>query len=116
MSSVQGDNIAREAVSPKPAPQRHKTVKGVVALAAAGALLASGAGTLALWNDTEILGGGPIESGYLRLDTAVAGEWSDSSSVPAEPIADIEAFRVVPGDVPGQQWTDRGRHCHFRLR
>ncbi|MDV8078657.1 alternate-type signal peptide domain-containing protein [Rhodococcus sp. IEGM 1370] len=61
-------------------------------------------GSLAVWNDSETLGGGTITSGDLSLElvpNSVA--WFDASDDVNGgvdlPIADIAAFRIVPGDV-----------------
>lgn len=76
-----------------------KSLKGAVALAAAGMLLAGGGGTYALWSDQVTLNGGNINSGQLKLVDTQPGTWFDLSSGTAAAIPDIAAFTVVPGDV-----------------
>jgi alternate signal-mediated exported protein len=78
---------------------KRKSLKGVIALAAAGLLLSGGAGTFALWSDSVTLDGGNVNSGQLKLTNTQPGGWYDLSSGTAAPIADISAFQVVPGDV-----------------
>lgn len=75
-----------------------KIVAGSVVAVAAGALFLSSQ-TTALWNDAVEVQGGTITAG--NLDVAVMGDttWQDISTVTAKPIADINAFRIVPGDV-----------------
>lgn len=78
----------------------NKATKGAVAAGAAAVLLLGGMGSLALWNDSETLGGGTITSGDLRLTLVEDSEqWQDVSYdvTPAVDI-DINAFRIVPGD------------------
>lgn len=77
----------------------NKTARGAAALAAAAALLLGGAGTYALWNDTESLDGGAVASGELKITGATAGVWRDvSGGGTGTVIADIASFLVVPGD------------------
>jgi alternate signal-mediated exported protein len=77
----------------------HKPLKGAIALGAAGLLLLGGAGTYALWSDSVTLGGGSINAGQLDLAIAAPGAWADVSTGTPVPIANIAAFRIVPGDV-----------------
>jgi len=49
------------------------TTKGALATGVAALLLTGGAGTLAYWNDTENVPGGPISSGQLQLGTPACG-------------------------------------------
>ena len=78
---------------------KRKSLKGVIALAAAGLVLAGGGGTYALWSDQVTLNGGNVNSGELKLVDTQPGTWFDLSSGTATAIADISTFRVVPGDV-----------------
>ena len=78
---------------------KHKSLKGAVALAVAGLLLAGGGGTYALWSDQVTLNGGNINSGQLKLVDTQPGAWFDLSSGTAAAIPDIATFQVVPGDV-----------------
>lgn len=50
-----------------------KSTKGAVAAAAAGVLLLGGAGSLAFWSDSEIIGGGTINAGHISLDDTTLG-------------------------------------------
>ncbi|AMY22093.1 alternate-type signal peptide domain-containing protein [Rhodococcoides fascians] len=82
----------------------NKATKGAIAAGAAAVLLLGGLGSLAVWNDSETLGGGTITSGDLSLalvPNSVA--WFDASEDVNGgvdlPIADIANFRIVPGDV-----------------
>ena len=78
----------------------NKFVKGGLALAAALVLLLAGYGTYALWSDTETLNGGTVTAGELALEGTAPGVWRDASNgAPGTVIADIGAFRIVPGDV-----------------
>ncbi|NKU44191.1 alternate-type signal peptide domain-containing protein [Rhodococcus hoagii] len=45
----------------------NKKTKGAIAAGAAAALLAGGAGSFALWSDSETLNGGTITAGTLTL-------------------------------------------------
>lgn len=78
----------------------HKSLKGSIALGAAGLLLLGGAGTYALWSDSEIIPGGSIDSGQLEFLATTSGVWADvSDGTPGAPIPDIADFLIVPGDV-----------------
>ncbi|WP_227496943.1 alternate-type signal peptide domain-containing protein [Planctomonas psychrotolerans] len=79
----------------------NKLLKGAIAGTAGVVLLLGGGGTFALWNAEQSVNLGTIESGMLSLDAVPTGTWKDISSDAAaggEPIADITAFRMVPGD------------------
>ncbi|NKW07734.1 alternate-type signal peptide domain-containing protein [Rhodococcus hoagii] len=53
-----------------------------------------GAGTFALWSDTETVTGGTINSGTLEfVGTTAAGTWYDGATA----ISDIANYRIVPG-------------------
>ena len=74
-----------------------KKTKAAIAAGAGAILLLGGAGSLAYWNDSSSTTGGSISSGKLSLDDcANGGTWTDVNK--ATTIADIEAFRIVPGD------------------
>lgn len=70
-------------------------IKGTAAIAVGAALLLGGGGTLAAWNDSGSATPGIITAGNLDLDTTAAGIWKDRAN---NTIADIRAYRVVPGD------------------
>ena len=84
----------------------NKATKGAIAAGAAAVLLLGGLGSLALWNDSETLGGGAITSGDLKLSlVANSASWQDvSDDVDVDgdgvgtPIPVIADFRIVPGD------------------
>ena len=80
-------------------PSRRRSLKGAIALAAAGLILAGGGGTYALWSDQVTLNGGDVNAGQLKLTDTQPGAWFDLSSGTATAIPDIAAFHVVPGDV-----------------
>ncbi|WP_031331188.1 alternate-type signal peptide domain-containing protein [Williamsia sp. D3] len=76
----------------------NKQTKAAVAAGAGAILLLGGAGSLAYWNDEGTSPGGEINSGQLSLDDCTGGGgWTDVKNNTA--IADINAFRIVPGDV-----------------
>jgi alternate signal-mediated exported protein len=79
----------------------NRFAKGSIAGAAGILLLLSGAGTFALWNGSASAAAGSVKSGTMTIATdAVAGSWSVVHGTgPSTPIADITAFRAVPGDV-----------------
>lgn len=76
----------------------NKATKGAIAAGAAGILLLGGAGTFALWEDSNAIDPASISTGELTLGVA-AGEWKDVT-VPLTPVPidDIAAFDIVPGD------------------
>jgi spore coat-associated protein N len=76
----------------------NKATKGAIAAGAAGILLLGGAGTFALWEDTNSIDPAAISTGVLTLGVE-PGEWTDVSD-PLEPadIANIGNFDIVPGD------------------
>lgn len=76
-----------------------KQTKAAIAAGAGAILLLGGVGSLAFWSDQTDLGGdGAITSGQLALgECADGGAWTDVNAGTA--IADIGAFRIVPGDV-----------------
>ncbi|OZE91372.1 alternate-type signal peptide domain-containing protein [Rhodococcus sp. 15-2388-1-1a] len=77
----------------------NKATKGAIAAGAAAVLLLGGLGSLALWNDSETLGGGTITSGDLRLTLVEdSDQWQDVSYDVTPVDIDISTFRIVPGD------------------
>jgi alternate signal-mediated exported protein len=77
-----------------------KSTKGALAAATAGALLLGGAGTLALWSDTDTVPGSGFDAGSLNL-TQVGGcnTWNlDSAEAGGQPF-DPAVGHLVPGDV-----------------
>ena len=87
----------------------NSTTKGSIAAAVAALLLTGGAGTLAYWNDTEQVPGGPISSGELALGTPACGVgWVlDGGTTLTNQL-------IVPGDVLTKTCTidlvARGEH------
>jgi alternate signal-mediated exported protein len=77
----------------------NKLIKGAIACAAGIALLLGGAGTFALWNSTAAAGAGHIKSGTLSLAAPTAGAWANITTGAPVAIADIDDFRMVPGNV-----------------
>lgn len=73
----------------------NKKTKGAIAAGAAALLLAGGAGTFAVWSDTETVGGGTINAGKLSFDTAGSTPtWTDQDNDEI----DLTNFFAVPGD------------------
>ena len=70
-------------------------IKGALVCGVGVALMVGGGGTLAVWNAAADAGAGTIASGNLDLRAQAAGTWSSSIS---GPIADIAAYKVVPGE------------------
>ena len=78
----------------------NKLVKGSIAGAAGIALLLGGAGTFALWSDTQLLSGGTVQTGELDIALNGTAAWEDISpetsvANPFNPVTD----KIVPGDV-----------------
>jgi alternate signal-mediated exported protein len=78
--------------------KNHGAVKGSVAAAAGVAVLLGGAGTFALWNANGAIGTTGTETGSLTAEFGDTTSWQDVTTGAANPIADIAAFRMVPGD------------------
>lgn len=79
----------------------NKVVKGAMATAAGVALLLGGAGTFALWTDSESVAAGTIQSGTLSLTSSSTPQWRNiASDVPdaERNIRDISTYRIAPGD------------------
>ena len=70
-------------------------IKGTAAIAVGAALLLGGGGTMAAWNDSVSAAPGTITAGTLDVAKTAAGVWKDRAN---NTIADISAYRVVPGD------------------
>jgi alternate signal-mediated exported protein len=72
----------------------NKSAKGVIAAAAAGALLLGGAGSLAYWTGSQAVSGGSFTSGYLQLNdnTCATASWKIDGG------ATYTSQRIVPGD------------------
>ncbi|MCJ0891378.1 alternate-type signal peptide domain-containing protein [Rhodococcus sp. ARC_M5] len=79
----------------------NKATKGAVAAGAAAVLLLGGLGSYALWQDTETVTGGTIDSGELNFDpVAGTANWTETSVTPnADLGTDPSTFLIVPGDV-----------------
>lgn len=73
----------------------NKKTKGAIAAGAAALLLAGGAGSFALWTDSETLGGGTIKAGSLSLSAPGTPTWSTATNANV----DISTYRAAPGDV-----------------
>jgi len=84
--------------TPTTNPTNRGAVKGAVAAAAGVAVLLGGMGTFALWNAEGALGEGNLQTGAL---TAEFGDitWTDATPGHENVIADLDGFRMVPGDV-----------------
>lgn len=76
-------------------------VKGTVAAAAGIAVLLGGAGTFALWNQSGNVGSVDNAIGSLTADFGDSLTWTDQTAGDGQghTITDINAFRMVPGDV-----------------
>ncbi|WP_167735356.1 alternate-type signal peptide domain-containing protein [Rhodococcus sp. 1R11] len=86
----------------------NKATKGSLAAGAAVVLLLGGAGSYALWSDTETLPLGPISTGVLKLEPVAAGVWTDVSPIgPKTDPVTIGSFNLVPGDVLSYDATYR---------
>jgi len=76
----------------------NKLVKGSVAAATGIVLLMGGAGSLALWNDSQAISGGTISTGELDIALSGTGAWKDVS-VGAPTTTWVPATdKLVPGD------------------
>ncbi|MDV7133197.1 alternate-type signal peptide domain-containing protein [Williamsia muralis] len=76
-----------------------KQTKAAAAAGAGAILLLGGAGSLAYWNDSSSTPDAAISSGTLSLDDCTGdGTWTDVNHG-GTTITDIDAFRIVPGDV-----------------
>ncbi|OZD04133.1 alternate-type signal peptide domain-containing protein [Rhodococcus sp. 05-2254-5] len=85
---------------PKKVERMNKATKGALAAAAAGVLLLGGAGSYALWSDSETVDGGTVTAGILDIAPGTSTGWRDiSAGAPGTPIPSIASFRMVPGDI-----------------
>ncbi len=79
----------------------NKATKGAIAAGAAAVLLLGGLRSFALWNDSEAVTGGTINSGVLTIDAVGTGVWTDTSDDLAADVvigADPSGYLIVPGD------------------
>jgi alternate signal-mediated exported protein len=77
----------------------NKLLKGSIAGAAGIALLLGGAGTFALWSDTQAVTGAAVSTGILDIDTtATAATWADVSVDATSATWVPSADKLVPGD------------------
>ena len=100
----------------------NKSTKGLIAAAAGGTLLLGGAGSLAFWSDSDIIGGGTINAGHISLDDTTLGSdnavTTDDGCANAPFIFDAGesgAHAYVPGTshiVPGDVLT---KICTFNV-
>ncbi|MCF8589974.1 alternate-type signal peptide domain-containing protein [Gordonia liuliyuniae] len=78
----------------------NRKTKGALAVGAGAIILLGGAGSFALWSDTEDIAGGNITAGDFGLDCGTDGAWTDKSptmngGTAVDPAADL----MVPGDI-----------------
>lgn len=73
----------------------NKFAKGAIATGVGVMLLVGGGGTLATWNKSAESSIGSVATGDLNLTTA-KGIWKNAKN---QPITDIAAYKVVPGEV-----------------
>lgn len=77
----------------------NKLVTGAIAASAGVALLLGGAGTFALWNDSQTVSGGSISTGTLAIAKVGTPTWSDISATTANGTTfDPSTQKLVPGD------------------
>ena len=76
-----------------------KVTKATIAAVAAGALLLGGAGTIALWQQSETVDAGTVNTGHLALTVDNNGVWTDISDGGAGVPFDPATEQIVPGDV-----------------
>ncbi|MBD8043069.1 alternate-type signal peptide domain-containing protein [Arthrobacter sp. Sa2BUA2] len=72
----------------------NKMAKGALATGVGVALLLGGGGTLAVWNQSQVVKAGTIVAGDLNL-VAGEGAWTNAAGTPVDPAS----YKVVPGDV-----------------
>lgn len=78
----------------------NRKTKGALAVGAGAIILLGGAGSYALWSDTDAIAGGNITAGDFGLDCGTGGTWTDKSSTyngttAINPASDL----MVPGDI-----------------
>lgn len=71
----------------------NKKTKGAIAAGSAALLLAGGAGTFAVWSDSETVGGASISSGNLSLEAGSSAEWKVNGATLTS------GYKAKPGDV-----------------
>lgn len=75
---------------------RNKLVAGIGGAALVAGLV--GMGSFALWSDSDTTDAGIVTAGTLEVDN-VGMFWDDiSTDLPEAPIANVDAWKVVPGD------------------
>ncbi|MEO6606136.1 MAG: alternate-type signal peptide domain-containing protein [Aeromicrobium sp.] len=90
-----------------------KSTKGAFAAGAAGVLLLGGAGSLAFWSDSDIIGGGTINAGNISITEANPGTCAAAPFI--FDAGENGAHNYVPGTstiVPGDQLT---KVCTFTV-
>lgn len=75
-----------------------KVTKATIAAAAAGVLLLGGAGTVAFWSGNANISAGTVSTGHLKLDSSVAGTWTDASQDAASTTFVPGTDHLAPGD------------------
>ncbi len=93
--------------------EEKKRRKGALLWVAGGTALLLGGSTFALWSAGAVFPGGDVTAGDLRLEKSSETEFWDvssdrrdatltlpgtDSSQPGHPVADIDTWRIVPGD------------------
>ena len=76
----------------------NKLVKGSIAAATGIVLLMGGAGSLALWNDSQVVNGGTVQTGELDIALLGTGAWKDVSPDAANTTWVPATDKLVPGD------------------
>lgn len=77
----------------------NKLVKGSIAGAAGIALLLGGAGTFALWNDSQVVSSSTVQTGTLSIAQPTAPVWTDrSANAIGGTTFDPATQKIVPGD------------------
>ncbi|MGO3328173.1 alternate-type signal peptide domain-containing protein [Gordonia sp. (in: high G+C Gram-positive bacteria)] len=78
----------------------NRKTKGALAVGAGAIILLGGAGSFALWSDTEAIAGGDIKAGQFGLNCGTGGAWTDDSPTTngvtvVNPATDL----MAPGDI-----------------
>ncbi|MGB6246892.1 alternate-type signal peptide domain-containing protein [Gordonia sp. (in: high G+C Gram-positive bacteria)] len=76
----------------------NKATKGALAAAAAAAILAGGAGTMAAWNSSVNTNGGTVTAGSLNLTATDAGSWTWVGGTKDGTVFNAATDKLVPGD------------------
>lgn len=74
----------------------NKATKGALAAAAAAAILAGGAGTMAAWNASSSLGSGSVTAGQMNIEQVGTGSWHWNT--PGGAVFNPGSDKLVPGD------------------